>query len=112
MVQPDGEAALAWSAEPDHHADVVLLDVCLPGMSCLELLEILQTRYTLPSILITSQGDEVVAALAMNLGAIDYIIKEPGYVVALPAVIQYAHVLAAYTALQQSCASTQDSTSD
>lgn len=111
VVQPDGEAALAWLAEPDHHADVVLLDLCLPGMSCLELLEILQTRYTLPSILVTGQGDEAVAAQAMNLGAIDYIIKEPGYVVALPGVIQYAHVLAAYTALQPTCARTQVSTS-
>lgn len=107
VVLPDGESALAWLAEPDHKADVALLDLRLPGMTCLELLETLQTRYALPSVLITGRGDEVAAAQAMNLGAIDYIIKEHGYVAALPYVIQYAHVLAAYSALQQTFARTR-----
>jgi DNA-binding NtrC family response regulator len=108
VVQPDGESALAWLEEPNQHADVALLDLRLPGMSGLELLEILQTRYKLPSILITGRGDEVAAAQAMSLGAVDYIIKEHGYVIALPCVIEHAHVLAAYSALRLTCARIQE----
>lgn len=108
VVQPDGEAALAWLADPEHHADVALLDLRLPGMSGLELLEVLQTRYKLPSILITGRGDEAAAAQAMSLGAADYIIKEHGYVVALPCAIERAHVLAAYSALRLTCARIQE----
>lgn len=100
VVQADGPAALAWMAQPDHHADVALLDLRLPGMSGLELLEILQTRHKLPGILVTGRGDEAAAAQAMSLGAVDYIVKEHGYVAALPCLIEHAHVLAAYSALR------------
>jgi len=108
VVQPDGEAALAWLAEPDHHADVVLLDLRLPGMSGLELLESLHARYAFPCILITGRGDEAAAAQAMSLGAVDYIIKDHGYVAALPCVIEHAHVLAAYSALRLDYARLKD----
>jgi DNA-binding NtrC family response regulator len=108
VVQLDGGAALAWLAEPDHHADVVLLDLRLPGMSGLELLETLHARYTLPCIVITGRGDEAAAAQAMSLGAVDYIIKEHGYVAALPCVIEHAHVLAAYSALRLAYVHLQD----
>lgn len=100
VVQPDGDAALAWLAEAGHHADVALLDLRLPGMSGLELLEVLKSRYPFPCIVITGRGDEAAAAQAMSLGAVDYLIKEHGYVSALPCVIEYAHVLAAYSALR------------
>ena len=108
VVQPDGATALAWLEEPGHHADVALLDLRLPGMSGLELLEILQTRYRLPVILITGHGDEAAAAQAMSLGAVDYIIKDHGYVTALPYAIEHAHVLAAYSALRLTYSRTQD----
>lgn len=108
VVQPDAESALAWLDVPNQHADVALLDLRLPGMSGLELLEVLRTRYKLPSILITGRGDEVAAAQAMNLGAVDYIIKEHGYVAALPCVIEHAHVLAAYSALRLTCVRIQE----
>jgi DNA-binding NtrC family response regulator len=100
VVKADAQAALDWLAEPGHQADVALIDLRLPGMSGLELLEVLQIRYRLPSILITGRGDETAAAQAMNLGAVDYLIKEHGYVSALPCVIEHAHVLAAYSALR------------
>jgi CheY-like chemotaxis protein len=107
VVEADGPAALAWLAEPGHQADVALIDLRLPGMSGLELLETLCTRYKLPCILITGRGDEIAAAQAMSLGAVDYLIKEHGYVAALPCVIEHAHVLAAYTALRLACARQQ-----
>ncbi|MCA1978020.1 MAG: response regulator [Thiobacillus sp.] len=103
-VQSDGPAALAWLETPGHHADVALIDLRLPGMSGLELLDTLRARHALPCILITGRGDEVAAAEAMRLGAVDYVVKEHGYVAALPSLVEHAHVLAAYAALQQACA--------
>lgn len=108
VVEADGPAALAWLDAPGHQADVALIDLRLPGMSGLELLEALQTRYQLPCILITGRGDETAAAQAMSLGAVDYLIKEHGYVAALPCVIEHAHVLAAYSALQLAYARLQN----
>lgn len=108
VVQSDGPAALSWLAEPGHHVDVALLDLRLPGMSGLELLELLQAHYTFPCVLITGRGDEAVAAQAMSLGATDYIIKEHGYVAALPRVIEYAHLLSAYSALRLNYARIQN----
>lgn len=104
VVHGDAASALEWMAVPGNHADVALLDLRLPGMSGLELLAALQTRYRLPSVLITGRGDEAAAAQAMSLGAVDYLIKEHGYVTALPSVIEHAHVLAAYAALRLACA--------
>lgn len=54
-VQPDGAAALAWLAQPGHHVDVAFLDLRLPGMTGLELLENLQTQYKFPCILVTGR---------------------------------------------------------
>ncbi len=110
VVHADGETALAWLDTPGNQADVALLDLRLPGMSGLELLEALHTRYKLPSILITGRGDESAAAEAMRLGAVDYIVKEHGYVSALPCVVEHAHVLAAYAALRLAYVRLQDAT--
>lgn len=112
VVQPDGPAALAWLADPGHRADVALVDLRLPGMTGLELLAELRQRYRIPCMLITGRGDEAAAAEAMNLGAVDYIIKEHGYVVALPCLIEHAHVLAAYAALRLGCARAEPVTSE
>lgn len=100
VFKPDAAAALAWLEQPGHHADVALLDLRLPGMTGLELLENLQSSYPFPCIMITGRGDEAVAAQAMNMGAVDYVIKDHGYVAALPCIIEYAHLLAAYSALR------------
>ncbi|HQS99728.1 MAG: hypothetical protein B7Y26_11005 [Hydrogenophilales bacterium 16-64-46] len=108
VVHPDGPAALAWLEVPEHHADVALVDLRLPGMSGLELLDQLHSRHHLPSILITGRGDEAAAAQAMRLGAVDYIVKEHGYVSALPCVVEHAHVLAAYAALKVAYARLQE----
>lgn len=107
VVHPDATAARDWLETPTNHADVALVDLRLPGMSGLELLDLLHTRHHLPSILITGRGDEAAAAQAMRLGAVDYIVKEHGYVSALPCVVEHAHVLATYATLKVAYAQLQ-----
>ena len=72
--------------------DVLLLDFRLAGDSGLDLLKMVrQDRgLDLPVVLVTGQGSEEVAALAMRLGATDYVVKRSNYLVALPAVIENA----------------------
>ncbi len=56
--------------------DCVLLDVQLPGMSGLDVLNLLQDRDEAPSVVVlTGAGDVPMAVEAMRLGAVDFIEK-------------------------------------
>jgi PAS domain S-box-containing protein/putative nucleotidyltransferase with HDIG domain len=72
--------------------DVLLLDYHLSGMNGLELMrELLQVqRMTLPIILITGHGDEEMALQSLRLGAMDYVVKNEGYLFKLPIIIENA----------------------
>jgi signal transduction histidine kinase len=73
-------------------ADVLLVDFRLAGDSGLDLLKTLRRERALdlPVVLVTGQGSEDVAALAMRLGATDYVVKRNGYLQALPTAIENA----------------------
>ncbi|MEQ1663351.1 MAG: response regulator [Thiobacillus sp.] len=103
VLQADAASALAW-LHSGGRADVALLDYRLPGMDGIELLAALkQHSPALSCVLITGRGDEMAASQAMHLGAVDYVIKEPGYIAALPWVIEHAHLASAYAALCLAC---------
>jgi DNA-binding response OmpR family regulator len=69
-----GSDALAKLAE--HHFDVVLLDIGLPGMSGMDVLrEIWLQHSSAAAIMITAVHDIEVAVEAIKLGASDYITK-------------------------------------
>ena len=58
------------------HEGCLLLDVRMPGMSGMELLELLKPKgILLPVILITGHGDVPMAVRALKLGAFDFIQK-------------------------------------
>ncbi|RUR09435.1 response regulator transcription factor [Legionella sp. km772] len=60
---------------PEKHG-CIIMDVRLPGMSGLELLEQLKTqRSNIPVIIITGYGDIQMAVRAMKAGAVDFILK-------------------------------------
>ncbi len=62
-----------------HQPDIILLDYRLPDLDGLEFLTQLRnlTQQTvLPVILVTGQGNEVIAAQAIKIGAQDYLVKE------------------------------------
>jgi DNA-binding response OmpR family regulator len=70
----DGETALLWLQS--EHFDLVLLDLQMPGVKGLEVLESLrQGGNNVPVIIITAHGSIPDAVAAMKLGAIDFLSK-------------------------------------
>ncbi len=69
----DGESALqGLTAKP---ADLAVLDVKMPRMDGMELLQRLRQRSTMPVIFLTSKDEEVDELMGLRLGADDYITK-------------------------------------
>lgn len=77
----DGEEALAFLT-PDHHFDIVLMDVSLKTHSGLEVIKRVHNRVPELPVLVVSMHDEAVyAERALRAGARGYVMKqEPGKV--------------------------------
>ena len=58
-----------------HGADVVLLDLMLPGMSGTEVCRTLRQRSAVPIIMVTAKDGEVDKVVGLELGADDYVTK-------------------------------------
>ena len=72
-VAADGASALD---EFDRHgADLVLLDLMLPGISGTEVCRTLRQRSTVPIIMVTAKDGEVDKVVGLELGADDYVTK-------------------------------------
>jgi two-component system KDP operon response regulator KdpE len=71
-----GHAALA--AVADHHPDVVLLDLGLPGLDGIEVLHGLRGWTDVPVIVLTVRDREVDKVEALDAGADDYVTKPFG----------------------------------
>jgi two-component system KDP operon response regulator KdpE len=76
----DGEAGLARTGE----ADLVLLDIGLPGISGLEVLERLRLTSAMPVIILSGQEEVDTKIRGLDLGADDYVTKpfDPGELLA------------------------------
>lgn len=71
---PGGSAALEWLA--GNRADVVLLDIKMPGMDGLEVLGHIRKDYPdLPVIILSGHANMESAARGMALGAFFYLLK-------------------------------------
>ena len=69
----DGESALrGLVAQP---VDIAVLDIKMPRMDGMELLQRLRQRTSLPVIFLTSKDEEVDEVMGLRLGADDYITK-------------------------------------
>ncbi|HZK14816.1 MAG TPA: sigma-54 dependent transcriptional regulator, partial [Desulfobaccales bacterium] len=76
ITAPDGEAALKLVGE--EAPDLVLLDIALPGLDGLEVLQELKRHYPfLPVVIISAYGSVENAVKATRLGAYDFIEKPP-----------------------------------
>jgi two-component system response regulator RegX3 len=58
-----------------HGADIVLLDLMLPGMSGTEVCRSLRARSNVPIIMVTAKDGEVDKVVGLELGADDYVTK-------------------------------------
>ncbi len=73
-----GEEALTYMHEHEHEAVLILSDINMPGMSGLELLKHIKTKYEKPPpvvMMITAYGDDENYNEAMKLGADDFLTK-------------------------------------
>ncbi|MEQ1736280.1 MAG: response regulator transcription factor [Rhodoglobus sp.] len=72
-IADDGQLAVA---EFDRNgADLILLDLMLPGMSGVEVCREIRTRSTVPIIMVTAKDSEVDIVVGLELGADDYVTK-------------------------------------
>ncbi len=73
-VFADGESCMA--AMQSNPADLILLDIGLPGMSGIDTLKAIRTTYPdVLVIMITANDDIDMVVTAMKLGAYDYVVK-------------------------------------
>jgi two-component system, OmpR family, response regulator BaeR len=68
-----GDEVEAWMKS--HGADLVLLDLMLPGKSGLDVCKALRATSQVPIIMVTARVDEIDRLLGLELGADDYICK-------------------------------------
>lgn len=72
-VVVDGPSALAEFDRAG--ADIVLLDLMLPGMSGTDVCKQLRARSAVPVIMVTARDSEIDKVLGLELGADDYVTK-------------------------------------
>lgn len=69
----DGKAMLQWLAE--HQADILILDLMLPGDDGLTLARKVRAQSQLPIIMVSARGEDVDRIVGLEVGADDYIAK-------------------------------------
>ncbi|MEU4743034.1 response regulator transcription factor [Actinosynnema sp. NPDC023658] len=74
-VAATGERALELLADRRTSADLVLLDVMLPGVDGFEVCRRIRAGDTVPVILLTARGDAVDVVVGLEGGADDYVVK-------------------------------------
>ena len=72
-VMADGPSALAEFDRAG--ADIVLLDLMLPGMSGTDVCKQLRARSSVPVIMVTARDSEIDKVVGLELGADDYVTK-------------------------------------
>ena len=73
---PDGETGVAIATDANAGADVVLLDLTMPGLSGMDTLEMLtERRPDLPVIMLTATSGIDTIVAAMRAGAVDFVVK-------------------------------------
>jgi len=87
-----GESVLQRLQESGKY-NVVLLDYRLTGLDALEITKSIREvlRSDIPIVIVTGRGSEDVAAQALRLGVSDYVVKDPGYLFQLAAILELAH---------------------
>jgi two-component system response regulator BaeR len=69
----NGLEAIPWVQ--NHHVDLILLDLMLPGLDGMEICKGIRAFSTVPIIMLTARVEEIDRVLGLELGADDYICK-------------------------------------
>lgn len=69
----DGRRCMGAIAEA--RADIVVLDIMMPGISGIEVLRRIRRESNVPVLMLTARGDEVDRIAGLDLGADDYLAK-------------------------------------
>ncbi|MSS00040.1 response regulator [Arthrobacter sp. BL-252-APC-1A] len=72
-VAQDGEAAVRRAV--DSHPDLLVLDLGMPGLSGMEVIEAVRGWSTMPILVISGRSDSAEKVRALDLGADDYVTK-------------------------------------
>ncbi|TAL46225.1 MAG: response regulator transcription factor, partial [Salinibacterium sp.] len=73
VIAADGLSAV--SEFDSHGADLILLDLMLPGLPGTEVCREIRTRSSVPIIMLTAKDSEVDIVVGLELGADDYVTK-------------------------------------
>jgi len=74
-VEAVADGVQALKAFHDHGADLVLLDLMIPGISGSEVCRQLRSVSNVPIIMVSAKGEEVDKVVGLELGADDYVTK-------------------------------------
>lgn len=69
----DGSAMFEWLAS--HQADLLILDLMLPGEDGLTLARRLRTHTDIPIIMLSARGEDIDRIVGLEVGADDYLVK-------------------------------------
>ncbi len=69
----DGKAMKHWLEQ--HQAQLIILDLMLPGEDGLSLAQHIRHKYTMPIIILSARGEEVDKIIGLEVGADDYLSK-------------------------------------
>jgi len=75
IVQHVDRGDLVINALTTFNADIVLLDVMLPGLNGIEVCRLIRENAQIPIIMLTARADEFDEVIGLEAGANDYIIK-------------------------------------
>ncbi len=92
-----------WSSLPQAPYDILFLDYRLQGTNGIEILERMgEAGYTIPTVMMTGEGSENIAARAIQSGALDYLIKgELSFNALLPLIHKAVRLREMQSAMQQ-----------
>ncbi len=74
-VDTVGDGNTAISMALDHHPDLILLDIMLPGIDGFEVCRIVRQKLNVPIIFLTARDDEIDRVLGLEIGGDDYVSK-------------------------------------
>ena len=74
-VEVAGDGNTAMDAFERHGADLILLDLMLPGLSGLEVCRQIRVKSQVPIIMLTAKDGEIDKVVGLEIGADDYVTK-------------------------------------